>query len=86
MKTAISLPDDLFHAINARARALKISRSGLLARAARVFLGDSGAHDDPTAAWNRAIRCGGQPGDDAGATAFMKATKAVVRESARRRR
>jgi predicted transcriptional regulator len=86
MKTAISLPDDLFHAVNARARALKISRSGLLAQAARAFLGKSGVHDDPTAAWNRAIRRSGQPGDDTGATAFMKATKAVVRKSTWRRR
>jgi hypothetical protein len=86
MKTAISLPDDLFDAINARARALRISRSGLLAQAARAFLGGSGTHDDPTDAWNRAIRRGGQPGEDAGAALFIKATKAVVRKSAGRRR
>ena len=83
VKTAISLPDDLFRAVDARARALKVSRSGLLAVAAREFLQRSGSAEDPTEAWNRAIDQGGQPGDDPAAVAFRKRTKAVVRKVAR---
>jgi predicted transcriptional regulator len=86
MKTAISLPDDLFDAINIRARTLKVSRSALLAQAARAFLSSSGAHGEATEAWNRAIRRGGQPSEDPGSALFMKATKAVVRKAARRQR
>jgi predicted transcriptional regulator len=82
-KTAISLPDDLFRAVDARARALKLSRSGLLARAAREFLDRAGAPEDGTGAWNRALARGGQPGDDAAAVAFRKRTKAIVRKANR---
>ena len=85
-KTAISLPDDLFRAVDARARALKLSRSGLLARAAREFLDKPGAPEDPTEAWNRALAKGGQPGDDPAAVAFRKRTKAIVRKSQQKRR
>src|SRR5882724_1935420 len=38
MKTAISLPDDLSAAIDACARELKLTRSGVLAQAAREFV------------------------------------------------
>jgi predicted transcriptional regulator len=69
MKTAISLPDDLYDAIDAAARELKMTRSGLLAAAARQFLAARGA-SDPTAAWNRAIAEAGQPGDDPAARAL----------------
>jgi predicted transcriptional regulator len=85
-KTAISLPDDLFRAVDAKARALKLSRSGLLARAAREFLQKAGAPDDPTDAWNRALEQGGQPGDDPAAASFRKRTKEIVRRSERGRR
>jgi predicted transcriptional regulator len=84
MKTAISLPDDLFRALEAKARALKISRSGLLARAAREFLERQSPDEDPTESWNRAIARAGQPGDDPSAVAFRKRTKGVVRASWRR--
>ncbi len=86
MKTAISLPDALFRAIDARARALKLSRSALVARAAREFLERHGQPSDATAAWNRAIERGGQPGDDPASAAFRRRTKAVVRRAARGRR
>jgi predicted transcriptional regulator len=79
MKTAISLPDDLFDAINARAKTLRISRSALLANAARAFLDDGKQELDATQAWNLAIDEGGQPGDDRAAVAAQKRTKAVVR-------
>lgn len=40
MKTAISLPDDVFRAVDAQAKRLKLSRSEFLARAAVRFLGE----------------------------------------------
>jgi predicted transcriptional regulator len=85
MKTAISLPDELFHAVNAKARALKMSRSGLLAQAAREFIERHGPQADATDAWNRALAAG-QPGDEAAAVAFRTRTKRLVRESWRKRR
>lgn len=86
MKTAISLPDELFHAVNAKARALKMSRSGLLAQAAREFIERHGPQGDATEAWNRAIARAGQPGDEAAAVAFRTRTKRLVRESWRKGR
>jgi predicted transcriptional regulator len=83
MKTAISLPDDLFRAVDARARALKLSRSALLAAAARHFLESQGrAGEDATEAWNRAIDKAGQPGSDPAAAAFRRRTHMVVRGAA----
>jgi predicted transcriptional regulator len=79
MKTAISLPDDLFRDIDARAKALKVSRSALLARAAREFLESHRPAEDATEAWNRAIERGGQPGDEAAAVLARRRTKAIVR-------
>jgi metal-responsive CopG/Arc/MetJ family transcriptional regulator len=38
MKTAVSLPDELFHVAEATARRLRISRSELYARAIAEFL------------------------------------------------
>ena len=79
MKTAISLPDDLFREIDARAKALKVSRSALLARAAREFLESHRPAEDATDAWNRAIERGGQPGDEPAAVLARRRTKAIVR-------
>lgn len=86
MKTAISLPDPLFDEIEACARTLKMSRSSLLAAAARDFLGRHRKPPDATAAWNRAIAKGGQPGDDPAAAALRRYSKAVVRGTKRKRR
>jgi len=86
MKTAISLPDELSAAIDACARELKMTRSGLLAQAAREFVARRRRDPDPTEAWNRVIDRGGQPGDDPAARAFRRRTKAVVRASGRGRR
>lgn len=86
MKTAVSMPDDLFAAIDARAKALKLSRSALLARAAREFLDRLESPGDPTALWNRAIERGGQPGTDPAAAAFMRRTKTVIRGASRSKR
>ncbi len=79
VKTAISLPDDLFRAIDARARALRLSRSAFLARAARELLGREGPAEDATEAWDRALAKGGQPGDEPAAAAARRRTKALVR-------
>jgi predicted transcriptional regulator len=85
MKTAISLPDELFEAIDACARELKTTRSGLLAHAAREFVARHRRAPNPTEAWNRAIDKAGQPGVDPAARAFRRRTKAVVRTSRRSR-
>ena len=86
MKTAISLPDDLFEAVDAKARALKISRSNLLAQAAREFIAKREPTDVATAAWNRAVARAGQPGDEPAAKAFRSRSKRVIRESWRKPR
>jgi antitoxin MazE6 len=83
MKTAISLPDELFHEIDACARELKTSRSGVLARAARDFLARRQQPVAATAAWNRAIARAGQPGEDPAARAFRRRSKQVVRAGGR---
>lgn len=86
MKTAISLPDELSEEIDACARQLRMTRSGLLAQAAREFVARRRRTADPTEAWNKAIEKAGQPGDDPAAIAFRRRTKEVVRSSGRRRR
>jgi predicted transcriptional regulator len=86
VKTAISLPDELFEEIVACARELKMTRSGLLAQAAREFVARRRRSADPTEAWNRAIEKGGQPGDDAAARAFRRRTRQIVRSSGGPRR
>jgi predicted transcriptional regulator len=87
MKTAISLPDDLFERLERCARRLKLSRSGLLAAAAREFLEreepDAG---DATEAWNRAIAAGGQPGDDPAAVAARRHSLRRMRRRPGKRR
>jgi predicted transcriptional regulator len=79
MKTAISLPDDVFRGIEACAKRLKLSRSGVLAAAAREFLARHPGSNDATEAWNRAIAAAGQPGSDPAAASFRGRTKTVVR-------
>ena len=86
MKTAISLPDDLFREVDARARRLKLSRSGLLAAAAREYLTRHADPGDATEAWNRAIDEGGQPGSDPGAAALRQRAKSIVRRGKGRAR
>jgi predicted transcriptional regulator len=86
MKTAISLPDDLSEEIDACARKLKMSRSGLLAQAAREFVARRRETSDATSAWDRAIAESGQPGDDPAARAFRRRSKQIVRSSGRKTR
>jgi predicted transcriptional regulator len=85
MKTAISLPDDLSKAIDGCARELRLTRSGLLAQAAREFLARRRHSQNPTEAWNIVVDKAGQPGDDPAAIAFRRRTKSVIRAAGKRR-
>jgi len=84
MKTAISLPDALSEQIDACARELQMTRSGLLAQAAREFVARRRCPPDPTEAWNQAIEKAGQPGDDPAARAFRRRAKEIIHRSNRR--
>jgi antitoxin MazE6 len=86
MKTAISIPDALFHEVEACTRRLKVSRSRLFTDAAREYLARRRAPFDATQAWNEAISAGGQPGDEAGAVALRKRSRAVLRAALKKRR
>jgi predicted transcriptional regulator len=86
MKTAISIPDDLFREVEACSRRLKLSRSRLFATAAREYLARHGAPADATVAWDLAIKQAGQPGGTPAAMALRKRTRAVIRASMRRAR
>jgi predicted transcriptional regulator len=86
MKTAISIPDELFHQIDLCSRRLKVSRSRLLADAARQYLAQQRAPLDATAAWNEVIAKGGQPGDDRAALALRRRSKLTLRAALPKRR
>jgi antitoxin MazE6 len=85
MKTAISIPDELFREAEACARRLRISRSRLFAEATREYLARRRAPADATTAWNRAIAQAGQPGDAPAAVALRRHSKAVLRTMTARR-
>lgn len=63
MKTAISVPDELFREVDARARKLGMSRSEFYARAARRYV-DQLDSDVLTAAIDAAIDAGAGNTDD----------------------
>ena len=86
MKTAISIPDDLYREVEACSRRLKLSRSRFFATAAREYLARHAAPADATEAWNRVILAAGQPGDDPGAVALRRRSKAAIRAASPRRR
>ena len=86
MKTAISLPDELFHQIDRCSRELKVSRSRLLADAAREYLARRRLPVDATAAWNAVIDEVGQPGDEPAVAALRRRSKAVIRAALPKRR
>ncbi len=62
MKTAVSIPDDVFRAADRLAKRLKRSRSALYADALRAYLERRDA-DSITDAINRHIDAHGQPTD-----------------------
>jgi metal-responsive CopG/Arc/MetJ family transcriptional regulator len=86
MKTAISIPDDLYRQVEACARRLKVSRSHFFATAARQYLARQATPARATEAWNRVILAAGQPGDEPGAIALRQRTKAIVRAASAKRR
>ena len=86
MKTAISIPDELFRAVEACSRRLKLSRSRLFATAAREYLARHGAATSATDAWNEAIAAAGQPGDDPAARAVRRRSEAAIRAGLSKRR
>jgi predicted transcriptional regulator len=81
MKTAISIPDELFRQVDAYSRRLKLSRSRLFATAAREYLARHGSGPNATDAWNEAIAAAGQPGDDPAARAVRRRSHAAIRAS-----
>lgn len=86
MKTAISIPDELFRQVDAYSRRLKLSRSRLFATAAREYLARHGSGINPTEAWNEVIAASGQPGDDPAALAVRRRGKAVIKASLSKQR
>lgn len=86
MKTAISIPDELFRQIDLCSRRLRVSRSRLLADAARQYLAQQRAPFDATAAWNEVIAKAGQPGDDPAAVALRRRSKRALRAARTKRR
>ena len=86
VKTAISIPDDLFREVDACSRRLHVSRSRLFATAAREYLARNGSGTNATEAWNAAIAAAGQPGDDPAARAVRKRSQAVIRATVPKRR
>lgn len=86
VKTAISLPDELFHEIDLCSRRLRVSRSRLLADAARQYLAQQRGPFDATAAWNDVIATAGQPGDDPAAVALRRRSKLALRVRRTKRR
>src|SRR5712692_4442865 len=85
VKTAISIPDDLFREVDACSRRLHVSRSRLFATAAREYLARNGSGTNATEAWNAAIAAAGQPGDDPAARAARTRSRAVIRATTPKR-
>jgi metal-responsive CopG/Arc/MetJ family transcriptional regulator len=86
VKTAISIPDQLFREVERCSRRLKLSRSRLFADAVREYLARRRFPGDATAAWNEVIEAAGQPGDEPAAAALRRRGKAVLRNSVAARR
>ena len=64
MKTAVSVPDDVFKDAERLAKRLKTSRSRLYSDALREYVARH-SPEDVTAAYDRLIEEYGQPADDA---------------------
>jgi predicted transcriptional regulator len=77
MKTAISIPDDVFRDADHLAKRLKISRSELYSKAVADFLARNSG-DDITESYNRAVAEVSEPADPA----FQAAGRATLRNSA----
>lgn len=86
MKTAISIPDDLFDEVERFSKRRKVSRSRLFTDAAREYLARQGAPSDPTILWNKVIAEHGQPGDEPASAAVRRRSKAALRQAMTKRR
>ena len=86
VKTAISIPDELFRQVELCSRRLKVSRSRLFADAVREYLARQRIPLDATAAWNEVIAKAGQPGDEPAAVALRNRGKATLKASLPARR
>ena len=73
MKTAISLPDEVFHRVQRKARQLGLSRSEFFARAAERFL-ESLSEEQVTASYDEAF----STEDRSTETFRRKATRAAL--------
>jgi metal-responsive CopG/Arc/MetJ family transcriptional regulator len=63
MKTAVSVPDQVFHEAEQVAKRLNVSRSELYTRALSEYLVRH-TSEEVTARWNEVIRELGQPSDE----------------------
>jgi metal-responsive CopG/Arc/MetJ family transcriptional regulator len=84
MKTTISIPDDLFDELEGCRRRMKMSRRRLFTDAVREYIARRRRPVDATKAWNDAISAGGDSGNEAGAVALRRRSKAVVRAELRK--
>jgi hypothetical protein len=86
MKTAISIPDDLFEEVERFSRRLKVSRSRLFTEAAREYLARQAAPAEATMLWNKVVSEAGQPGDEPASVAVRRRSKAALRQGLTKRR
>jgi len=86
MKTAISIPDELFNEVEACSRRLKLSRSRFFVVAAREYLQRYPAAVDATKAWNAAIEAAGQPGEEEGVARLRNRSRALIAAQVRKAR
>jgi hypothetical protein len=81
MKTAISIPDDLFEEVERFSKRRKVSRSRLFTDAVREYLPRQYVPSDPTMLWNKVITEQGQPGDEPASAAVRRRSKATLRQA-----
>jgi predicted transcriptional regulator len=85
MKTAISIPDDLFHRVENLSRRLKVSRSRFFAAAANEYLARHDVSSEATESWNRAAAEMARSGDDKVSAAMRRRSKAAIRSTLSKR-
>ena len=85
MKTAISIPDDLFHKVENCSRRLKVSRSRFFAAAASEYLARHDVSSGAAEAWNRVAAEMARSGDDKVSAAMRRRSKAAIRSTLSKR-
>jgi predicted transcriptional regulator len=76
MKTAISVPDEVFRRAERLAKRLKVSRSELYGRALAEYVARH-SPEEVTEAWDQALRELGQPGDEFAARAARRVLQRI---------